>query len=55
METKTKTEKKFKAVDFMREAREELTTLYHKDRKRYLSELKKAMKDFKKRQRANRP
>jgi hypothetical protein len=51
METKNKTTRNFKAVDFMREVREELTSLYHKDRKKYLAELKQAMKDFKKRQR----
>ena len=44
---KTKNEKGFKAVDFMRMVREELSNLYHTDRKRYFQEIKKAMEDFK--------
>lgn len=43
----TKTEKDFKAVDFMRKIREELSTLYYADKKRYFEEIKKAMADFK--------
>ncbi len=45
METKTK--KDFKAVDFMRKVREEMSTLYNTDKKRYFEEIKKAMADFK--------
>ena len=45
METKTK--KDFKAVDFMRKVREEMSTLYNTDRKRYFEEIKNAMADFK--------
>ncbi len=52
METKTK--KDFKAVDFMRKVREEMSTLYNTDKKRYFEEIKKAMTDFNtKRQNAN--
>jgi len=43
----TKTEKGFKAVDFMRKIREELSTLYYADKKRYFEEINKAMADFK--------
>ncbi len=43
----TKTEQKFKAVDFMRKVREELSNLYNTDKKRYFEEIKKAMEDFK--------
>ena len=51
METKTK--KDFKAVDFMRKTREELSDLYNSDKKRYFEEIKKAMEAFKaKRQKA---
>ncbi len=51
----TKTEKDFKAVDFMRKVRDELSNLYSKDKKRYFEEIKKAMIDFKaKRQESNR-
>jgi len=45
METNNK--KVFKAVDFMRKVREEMSTLYNTDKKRYFKEIKKAMKDFK--------
>jgi hypothetical protein len=44
---KTKNEKDFKAVDFMRKVREELSNLYNTDKKRYFEEIKKAMADFK--------
>jgi hypothetical protein len=45
METKAK--KGFKAVDFMRKTREELSNLYNSDKKRYFEEIKKAMETFK--------
>jgi hypothetical protein len=45
METNIK--KDFKAVDFMRKIREELSNLYNTDRKRYFEEIKKAMEAFK--------
>jgi hypothetical protein len=44
METKTKDN--FKAVDFMRKVRNELSNLYHSDKERYHKELKKTMADF---------
>lgn len=44
METKIKGE--FKAVDFMREVRNELSQLYHLDKQRYHDELKQSMNDF---------
>ena len=44
METKTKN--KFKAVDFMRQVRNELSDLFHIDKERYHNELKKTMEDF---------
>jgi hypothetical protein len=51
----TTTEKGFKAVDFMRKVREDLSILYNTDKKRYFEEIKKAMEDFKAaRQKANR-
>ena len=51
METKIKND--FKAVDYMRKVREELSNLYNTDKKRYFEEIKKAMEEFKaKRQRA---
>jgi hypothetical protein len=43
----TKTEQQFKAVDFMRKVREELSNLYNTDKKRYFEEIKKAIEDFK--------
>ena len=43
---KTKTEKDFKAVEFMRQVREEMSALYYEDREKYLDELKKAMANF---------
>lgn len=42
-----KTEKGFKAVEFMRKVREELSHLYNTDKKRYFEEIQKAMADFK--------
>jgi len=48
METKNKTiEKEFHAVEFMRQVRSELTQQYLKDKQKYLDYLKKAMEDFK--------
>jgi hypothetical protein len=44
MEAKTKN--KFKAVHFMREVRNDLSTLYHTDKEQYHNELKKSMNDF---------
>ncbi len=44
METKMKN--KFKAVDFMRQVRNELSTLYQTDKEQYHNELKKSMNDF---------
>ena len=44
METKTKNT--FKAVDFMRQVRNELSELYHTDKERYHKELNKTMADF---------
>lgn len=44
METKTKNS--FKAVDFMRQVRNDLSALYHTDKQRYHDELKKSMSDF---------
>ncbi len=43
----TKNEKGFKAVEFMRKVREEMSTLYITDKKRYFEEIQKAMTDFK--------
>jgi hypothetical protein len=43
----TKAEQQFKAVDFMRQIREELSNLYNTDRKRYFEEIRKAMEEFK--------
>ena len=36
----------FKAVDFMRQVRNELSELYHTDKELYHKELKKTMADF---------
>jgi hypothetical protein len=44
METKTKN--KFKSVDFMRQVRNDLSTLYHTDKEQYHNELKKSLNDF---------
>lgn len=50
METNNKTEKEFHAVDFMRQVRNELTEQFVIDKQKYLEFLKKAMEDFKLRQ-----
>jgi hypothetical protein len=42
----TKIENSFKAVDFMRSVRNELSELYHTDKERFHRELKKSMEDF---------
>lgn len=42
----TKINKSFKAVDFMRQVRNELSDIYHADKQRYHEELKKSMSDF---------
>jgi len=47
---KTSNKNKFKAVDFMRKVREELSNLYNTDKKRYFEEIKKAMEEFKARE-----
>lgn len=44
METKTKNI--FKAVEFMRQVRSELSDLYHTDKDLYHKELKETMADF---------
>ncbi len=44
---RTKNKKDFKAVDFMRKVREQMSTLYNTDKERYFEEIKKAMADFK--------
>lgn len=44
METKTKNS--FKAVEFMRQVRNDLSDLYQTDKERYHNELKKSMADF---------
>ena len=41
------TNESFKAVDFMRQVREDLSHLYSTDKQRYLEEIQKAMADFK--------
>ena len=43
---RTKINRDFKAVDFMRQVRAELSDLYHTDKQRFHSELKKSMEDF---------
>ena len=47
---KKKTEKEFKAVEFMRNVRDELSTLYNTDKERYFKEIREAMENFKARQ-----
>ncbi|MEO8112007.1 MAG: hypothetical protein ABI594_18305 [Ginsengibacter sp.] len=37
----------FKAVDFMRKVREEMSNLYNTDKEKYFEEIQKAMADFK--------
>ena len=52
MQTKTKSD--FKAVDYMRQVRNDLSTLMQTDPKRFHEELKQAMADFiEKRQKAS--
>jgi mRNA-degrading endonuclease RelE of RelBE toxin-antitoxin system len=41
-----KTENNFKAVEFMRKVRNELSDLYRNDKERFHKELKKTMDDF---------
>jgi hypothetical protein len=54
MATKTnKNEGEFHAVDFMREARNELTEKFLKDKQKYLDYLHQVMADFKKKQSAS--
>ena len=50
METNKKAEKEFHTVDFMRQVRYELTEQFLKDKQKYLDYIKKAMEDFKIRQ-----
>jgi len=45
---KTKAKSGFKAVEFMREIRRELSDLYAKDKKQYFNEIRRAMEAFKK-------
>jgi hypothetical protein len=51
MATNKKTDKEFHAVDFMRQVRNELTEQFLNDKQKYLDYLKKALEDFKLRQR----
>lgn len=39
--------KNFKAVEFMRKVREELSNLYNNDKEKYFEEIHRAMEDFK--------
>lgn len=43
---KSKTDKKFKAVEFMRKVRAERTRKYQTDREGYLRDLKKTLDEF---------
>jgi hypothetical protein len=43
MKTKTNS---FKAVEFMRKVRDELSSVYQTDREQYYNELKKSMAEF---------
>jgi len=48
METmKKKMEPEFRAVDFMRKVRSELSEKYLRDKHQYVKDLKRAMEDFK--------
>jgi hypothetical protein len=47
---KTNNEKEFKAVEFMRQVRAELTEEFLKDKQKYLDYLKRTMEEFKMRQ-----
>ena len=42
----TTTERSFKAVDFMRQVRDDLSDLYRADKQRYHAELRQAMAAF---------
>lgn len=44
----TKIKSNFKAVDFMRQVRNELSALYQADKQRYHQELNNTLADFKK-------
>ena len=50
MKKNNKTENEFHAVEFMRKVRGELTEEFLKDKQKYLDYLKKALEDFKHRQ-----
>lgn len=51
METKNNIiETEFRAVDFMRKVRSELSEKYLQNKEQYMKDLKKAMEDFKRRQ-----
>ncbi len=50
MEKNKQTENEFHAVEFMRQVRSELTEQFLQDKQKYFDYLKKAMKDFKLRQ-----
>lgn len=50
MEKNKQAAKRFHAVEFMREARSKMTEEYYKDKDKYLANLRKAMEDFKRRQ-----
>ena len=45
----------FKAVDFMRQVRRDLSALYHTDKERFRYELKQVMADFLKNKSATKP
>ena len=47
MKTTTKSKKVFKAVDFMREVRNELSKEFLKDKNNYMKHLKESLEDFK--------
>jgi hypothetical protein len=50
MEKSKQPEKEFHAVEFMRQVRSELTEDFLNDKQKYLRDLKKAMENFKLRQ-----
>lgn len=50
MENKTKSVTEFHSVDFMRQARQELTQLFLQDKEGYKEHLRKAMEAFRARQ-----
>lgn len=52
MKKNNNSNKEFKAVEFMREVRAELTEEFLKDKQKYLDHLKKVMKEFKQRQKS---